>query len=158
MSYRPSSKEPTTAWARHLDAVRRERDWSATQLFEAVAPKLGLGPKSRSAFVDRLHLDPRPSYVPALRELFGDPPEEAQSTASPVAATPDAGLAALVKTLIKEQQDTRAMLEAVLLRLSGGPAPIDRDELEAFFAWKREHESTVTRDRRPDETQDRVPA
>lgn len=51
MSYRPTGNEPRGEWARFLIRQRQERDWSATQAFEALREGLRLGPKSRAAYL-----------------------------------------------------------------------------------------------------------
>lgn len=115
MAYRPSSKPLQTAWARHLDNIRRERDWSATQLFEYVREPLKLAPKSRSAFVGQLDRDPRPSYLPVLRSLFGDPPAEpAPTTREPGQSTDVTRLVEAVTAALEAQ--TRYLTQIADLR------------------------------------------
>jgi hypothetical protein len=103
MAYTATSKEPRTAWARHLDTVRRERDLSATQMFEEAGPRLGLGSKSRSAFLKFLEdRSPTVAEAAALAALYGWPDEQ------PAVAAPEPDLAAALRDLVVE---LRAMRE-----------------------------------------------
>lgn len=122
MAYRPSSHLPETAWARHLDNIRRERDWSATQLFEHVRVPLGLAEKSRSAFASSLHRDPRPAYVPVLRQLFGDPPAEPEATKEPEGSDPTGLLEAMTRALLAQAQAFTALETAVAQRFEDASA------------------------------------
>lgn len=72
--YRPPSKPPVTAWARHLDQVMRERAWSQTRLFEEVGRDLGYSPKSRTGFLPLLvDKEPSAAQVRVLEQHFGAP-------------------------------------------------------------------------------------
>lgn len=103
MAYRTTLKEPHTAWARHLDAIRRERDLSATQMFEEAGPALGLGPKSRSAFLRFLEdREPSTAEASALAGLYGWPTEQS------AAPEPAPDLATALHELVTE---LRAMRE-----------------------------------------------
>lgn len=105
MPYTPMSREPETDWARHLDAIRREKGWSATELFRQVRVKLALGENSRSTFVAGLHRDPKPHWKSGLIELFGEPPKTAPEPTT-ATETPDLLVAALTA-------QTEALLDLV---------------------------------------------
>jgi hypothetical protein len=115
MTYRASANEPMTRWARHLDAVMRERGWSRVRLFEEVGAELGYAPKSRSAMLPLLaDKEPTPAQAAVLRRHFGEPPLDDPAASS--AHTEAAGSSDLAAA-IREQ--TAAMLELVAeLRLS----------------------------------------
>lgn len=110
--YRPPSFAPRTAWARHIDAVHRERGWSQTKGFEVVGPKLKYSPKSRTGRVRKFmtgEVEPTEAEAKVLAEVYGWPHEE-QVTEAPA---PD--LAAALTLLVEE---LRAMRQ-------------DRDRMEA---------------------------
>lgn len=75
--YRPPSREPQGRWARHIHAKRREWGWSQTRGFEAVREGLGLGEKSRSAYIpiDEGKRQPTPDEERALIAVYGVPEE-----------------------------------------------------------------------------------
>jgi hypothetical protein len=130
MSYRPSSKPPETDWARHLDQVRKDHDWSATQLFKAVREELHLGPDSRSTFVADLHHDPKPHWKPGLVKLFGEPPP----TPAPVVVEEPPSLAEALMALTEElrlSRESRADLERRLAALEPVVSRLARQALEA---------------------------
>jgi hypothetical protein len=119
--YRPSSKPPQTAWARHLDGVRRERDWSATQLFEYVQGPLGLSPKSRSGILPMLSdTEPNERQAAVLATLFGAPEPEAKPEPEPGLATAllelartNAAMVAELSALRQERTETADRVEAL---------------------------------------------
>jgi hypothetical protein len=85
MAYRASAVQPKTAWARHLDEVMRTNDWSRVRLFEEVRADLGLGPKSRSAFLTFLdRREPKPHEAEVLAKHFGWPPVESDGLDVPI--------------------------------------------------------------------------
>ena len=147
MAYRASAQEPKTAWARHLDQVRRARGMSATAMFETVGPDLGLGPKSRSAFLPFLvDKDPDEAEAAILARHFGWPPAELQT--QKVGATPSGdALADALKAIAEELRLAReeraaterrlAYLEAVISRLVGPRDPDPALEGEAEMATDR---------------------
>lgn len=115
--YRPPSREPRGRWARHIHAVRRRENWSATVAFEKlVAAGYPLALKSRSAYlpVDEGKREPRPDEEAALVKVFGYPPETAQEPLEPT-GTPD--LAAAINALVGELQAMRQERESVEARL-----------------------------------------
>jgi hypothetical protein len=131
MSYRPSANPPTTAWARHLDAVMRERGWSRVRLFEEVGAELGYAPKSRSAMLPILEdREPTPAQADVLRRHFGDPtPIDDPASAS----TPEAGsLAEALRNLATELRLAREEREQGEARLRALEAEVRslRDRLE----------------------------
>lgn len=76
---------PQTAWARHLDNIRRERKWSATALFEDCHEALGLGPKSLTSFKRVLVDKEMPAeWAAALTKRYGAPSPEAVTPRKPV--------------------------------------------------------------------------
>lgn len=114
MTYRPSANEPATAWARHLDAVMRERGWSRVRLFEEVGAELGYAPKSRSGFLPLLaDREPTPAQADVLRRHFGEPaaipePESGKHT-------PDSGS---IAELVAELRMQNALMATALGLLS----------------------------------------
>lgn len=113
MSYRPSSKPPRGAWARHLQEQRRLRDLSQTQAFELVYERVGWSPKSRTAYVaiDMGDRQPKGNEVTVLGAEFGWPSDPVESEAT---ETPDALIAALaaqtaaINALVAEMRLSRA--------------------------------------------------
>lgn len=109
MSYRPSSKPPKGAWARHLHEQRRLRDLSQTQAFELVYERIGWSPKSRTAYVaiDMGDRKPKPDEVTVLGAEFGWPPD-------PIDLEPetDEGLVAAIR-------DQTAAINRLVDRLEG---------------------------------------
>lgn len=92
VSYRPRSVPPASDWGRFLVRMRRERDWSATQAHEALHDGLGLGVKSRAAYVaieDGRALRTREEAF--LRSYFGGGPTDEDRIAT--AAQPASDLA-----------------------------------------------------------------
>jgi hypothetical protein len=75
---------PQTAWARHLDNIRRERKWSATALFEDCHEALGLGPKSLTSFKGVLKDKPMPAeWAAALTKRYGAPAADLEPASTP---------------------------------------------------------------------------
>ena len=72
--YRAPTKPLLTAWARHLDAVMRDRDLSQTNVFDEVREELGYATTSRSAIV-RVFSDKEPDARQAevLARHYGQP-------------------------------------------------------------------------------------
>ena len=113
MPYRPPSHPPETAWARHLDSIRRERGWSVVRLFEEVGADLGYAPKSRSAILPLLwNREPDAAQAAVLRRRFGDPPADLAPATAP---TPD--LAAAIAALTDELRLSRVERESTEARL-----------------------------------------
>lgn len=78
MGYRQPRNRRTAKWGVFLERMARERDWSQSRMFSELHEGLGLGPYSRSAFVDILDGKRNPSQRQAeyLRSYFGDGPIE----------------------------------------------------------------------------------
>lgn len=159
VTYTRLARPPQTAWARHLDAVRIERDWSGTQMFEDAREALGLRPKSRTAFMSLLIDDePNERQAKALAELYGapQPGTEAEPQPAPDAATLAAILdrqVAINELLVArlDAADRRAdALEALVATLSA-PTLADPTALEAMRAWGRDAlDRSRTRVQRPE--------
>ena len=99
VSYRPPSNPPETKWAKHLDAVMRDRGWSRVRLFEEVGADLGYSDKSRSAFLKFLEdREPDANQQAVLRRHFGEPPE-LPDMVSPPGDAHTGGLAPLIELL-----------------------------------------------------------
>lgn len=114
--YTATRKPPTTAWARHLDAVRRERGWSATRLFEEVYADLNLSAKSRTAFLPLLHdAEPDEHEAAVLRAHFGEPNPDLGPEAEPVETPGDltAAITALVDALDRDREERLALTRAI---------------------------------------------
>lgn len=107
--YRPPSRAPKGAWARHLHQQRRERGLSQAQAFELVYEGLHLSKRSRAVYtaLDMGDRQPRPKEAEYLASVFGWPPD---ADAEPEAATPD--LAAAVMALTVELEAMRLEREA----------------------------------------------
>lgn len=117
MSYRPPSKPPRGAWARHLHEQRAARDLSQTQAFELVFERIGWSAKSRTAYVaiDMGDRQPKGNEVTVLGAEFGWPSAE---DAEPEAGETDALVAAL-----KEQT---AAIDRLVSRLDAMAMPAIR--------------------------------
>lgn len=109
MAYRPPSQPPKGAWARHIHAVRRERDWSQTQGFEHAREGLHLGPKSRNAYIalDMGTRDPNPDEEEALAAVYGWPPEDESPAEVPEGSDPILTLATAITGLTQELRAAR---------------------------------------------------
>lgn len=129
MAYTRLARLPETAWARHLDNIRRERGWSVVQLFEDVRDDLHLGPKSRSAFHSRLHgFQPRDDDEAAiLIARYGEPGPDLTPEPEPEPA-PD--FAAVLLKFSGELEAMREEREA--LRRERDALRVDRELLEAL--------------------------
>ena len=102
MSYRPSVSRPSGPWGPTLDRVRRERDWSQQQAFEALREGLRLGPKSRAAYVSlEAGRVPSPEQHAYLVSQFGEPEPVA-------AATTEGDLAGSIRELAEAIRQERA--------------------------------------------------
>lgn len=103
MSYRPPSKQPRGAWARHLHEQRRLRDLSQTQAFELVYERVGWSAKSRTAYVaiDMGERQPKGNEATVLGAEFGWPNEEALTEP---ATDGDVAAALLVQAVAIEHQ------------------------------------------------------
>lgn len=112
--YRPPSREPRGRWARHIHAKRREWGWSQTRGFEAVREAMGLGPKSRAAYIpiDEGKRPPTPTEEAALLAVYGAPPEE--SEVPEVAALDASALVVAFERAIDRQ--TQAIVSAIATR------------------------------------------
>lgn len=116
--YRASKNPPTTAWARHLDKVMRDRDWSRVQLFEDIGPDLGYAPKSRSAILPLLEdKEPTPSQAGILAARFGAPPPEVAPAPTGATETPADLVAAI-------HAQTEAINALVAVLAGGLPARV----------------------------------
>lgn len=87
--YRPPTWTPSTPWARRLDAVMRERDWSKVELFEELGADLGYRPKSRTAL------------YPLLRDKEPSPTQEAKNIAWVAHLSEPAGATQLTVLVLK---------------------------------------------------------
>ena len=113
--YRPPSSEPQGRWAKHIHAKRREWGWSQTRGFEAVREGLGLGPKSRAAYItlDQGPRVPTTGEEQALAAVYGYPPEVAPEPLE-ATQTPDSLVTALraqtaaIRELVEEMRLARA--------------------------------------------------
>jgi hypothetical protein len=115
MSYRPSSNPPVTRWARHLDTVMRERQWSRVRLFEEIAPDMGWSPKSRSAMLPLLEdREPTPAQADVLARHFGEPPESQEPPADS-AHTEAGGSLALAAAIDRQSAAMEAQARAFVM-------------------------------------------
>lgn len=139
MAYRASKTEPATRWARHLDAVLRKRDWSRVRMFEEVGPAMGLGAKSRSAFLPLLEdREPDAPQAAVLRAHFGEPPEADEPAPTETQAmSSNADLVAAIREQTAAINAQTQMLQAVLVAL----ARPDADDL----AWQEQALADATR-------------
>jgi hypothetical protein len=122
--YRASTNQPKTAWARHLDQVMRDRDWSRVRLFEEVGAELGYRGKSRSAMLPLL-VDKEPDEAKAavLRKHFGDPPpEEAPDT---FFTEGEPTLTRVLGELVAELRESRLERVSILARLRAVEAELE---------------------------------
>lgn len=122
--YRPSAKAPRGRWGRFLNQMRLERGWSQTQAFEHLRESLGLGPKSRSAYVDLEsgRRTPSPERAAILVRYFGKSPDDEPETAP---LGDPATLAQALSDLVVELREARREREAMEVRLRVMEAAID---------------------------------
>lgn len=143
--YRPPSNEPKGRWAKHIHAVRRERGWSQTRGFEAVREGLGLGPKSRAAYIplDDGRRAPSASEEAVLADVYGWPPES--PTEPP--ERPESGVTGLDALVAAIAEQTRVMGELVKeLRVARGVTEGVRERVAAVEAYAEEHERRLQAD------------
>jgi hypothetical protein len=76
--YRPPSTEPRGKWANAIHAKRRAEGISQTGAFELLGPRLGLGAKSRAAYVaiDLGSREPTSAEALVLAEWLGGYPPD----------------------------------------------------------------------------------
>lgn len=135
--YRPPSHPPETAWARHLDAVMRERGWSRVRLFEEVGGALGYAAKSRSAMLPLLvDREPTPAQAAVLERHFGTP--------DPIpAAPPPVDTGSDVAAAIREQTAVfRELIQELRLSRSAG---VDASVREAILRFEQERSGSPLR-------------
>ena len=100
--YQRPSVPPTTAWARHLDAIGREKGLSQSGLAEWLHDAVGLGPKSRTAFRPYLQdKEPNADQAKALAAIVGWPKAEPAARTDPLLGKP-ADLATALRDLTLE--------------------------------------------------------
>lgn len=116
--YRPPSRPPVSAWARHLDAYQREHGLSQTGLFKLVRDALGYGPDSRTAFRPYLVAkEPDEQDARKLAAIVGWPPAETEPQPDPlIGKAPD--LAAALVMLTTELGAWRQEREALVARVA----------------------------------------
>lgn len=121
--YRPPSTEPRGKWAIALDKKARDLGISQTGVFEQLREGLGLGPKSRSAYLP-LHLGVRPptdAEAKVLADWLGYWPEDVEpgevgstgDTSAPGLSELIASLNELVGELRAARQERADLLERV---------------------------------------------
>jgi hypothetical protein len=105
--YRPLSKPPKGAWARHLQKRREERDLSQTQAFELVCERIGWSRHSRTAYtaIDNGDRQPKGIEVTVLGAEFGWPPDPQDAEDAP----PDQ--AALIKALAAQTEAINRLVD-----------------------------------------------
>lgn len=113
VSYRPPSKAPRGAWAKHLHQIRRERALSQQQAFELVQAAWGVSPKSRAVYVsiDMGDRQPREDEAAVLAAEFGWPSEQ---DAPAAAGTDIAALTRAINDLVQELREERAAVLSAL--------------------------------------------
>lgn len=135
--YRPLSRPPKGAWARHLQAQRERRDLSQVEAFELVSERIGWAPKSRTAYaaIDKGDRQPRGIEVTVLGAEFGwpsaedaDPEVADQATLIAALAAQTAAINRLVDRLeslapIAIRQGVAAELRAAGLIPASGESP-----------------------------------
>jgi hypothetical protein len=122
--YRPPSRPPKGRWARWLHHVRRQRDWSQTQAFEALlAAGMAWSPKSRASYlaIDMGDREPKADEIPILTRVFGAPDDSVVAPQEEhVSGDRLDRLLQTVETLLAELEEERrraAAREEVLLAL-----------------------------------------
>ena len=97
--YRPPSTEPRGKWARAIHAKRRSDGMSQTGGFEVLGKRLGLGPKSRAAYVaiDLGLRQPTDAEAAILADWLGGYPSD--DMAAPGAAPQPPGVAAYLSRI-----------------------------------------------------------
>lgn len=111
--YTPPPASPVTAWARHIDAVRRERNLSQTATFRLLGAAVDLLGDSRSAFLPYLvDKQPTEAQAKALAAIIGWPPAEPEPVADPLVGEPTdlaSALAALTRELAAMRIEVAAL-------------------------------------------------
>lgn len=116
---------PQTVWARHLDAIRQERDWSATKMFEESREALGLAPKSRTAFTSLLVADePNERQAAVLTRLYGapDPALQPHDMEKPGPSDDVTGLVVAMTTALLAQAQALTDIRLLLASAAGDAA------------------------------------
>lgn len=147
--YRHPTKAPQTAWAVHIDRYMRENGLSQQGAFELAHKALGLGPKSRTAFLPFLEArEPNESEAQALASVFGWPSPDDDPPAVPVddavAAAIDRQTDVMRELLaeFRQSREDRALLHDLAAQvhelrtrvLAEADADRDLDALEAGVA------------------------
>jgi hypothetical protein len=149
--YRPSKVEPNGRWARHIDARRREWDWSLTRGFEEVHEALGYSDKSRTAYraLDLGEREPTTKEAEALASVYGWPPEgeTAITEGSGAGLTSQPDLSVLVPIMERQAAAAERQADAIeaLVRLLTMRGPAQQTE---NFRQVLEDAGLVTRVRR----------
>ena len=153
--YRPPSTEPRGKWARAIHAKRRSDGISQTGAFEVLGERLGLGPKSRAAYVaiDLGLRQPTEAEAAVLAEWLGAYPSDDMERSGRDDTPPD--LSALLAKLDRQAEVIDRLAAAIeLLMADRTPPPVpDRalaDIQAAEEAAARERPQTTSRRRRSD--------
>jgi hypothetical protein len=116
--YRPPSSEPQGKWAHAIHRKRRSDGISQTGAFELLGAKLGLGPKSRAAYVaiDMGEREPTEAESKVLVEWLGYYPEDndAGTDGSDTTVSVPAAYLARIDSLVAELQADRALIRELL--------------------------------------------
>jgi len=137
--YRPPSTEPRGKWAQAIHRKRRSDGISQTGAFELLGSRLGLGPKSRAAYVaiDLGLRQPTDAEAVILADWLGGYPSDdmetggAGATADPAVSSLILALAAqteAITALVGELREARAERDAALEEL--------RAQVRALEAWR----------------------
>lgn len=136
--YRPPSSEPRGKWARAIHAKRRAEQISQTAAFEVLGPRLGLGPKSRSAYIalDMGEREPSEAEANVLAEWLGSYPVEEPHTAGTGPHTSDFVPAAYLDRIDKLVE--QLALDRALIRDLVDELRLARAEAAGYAAAVRE--------------------
>lgn len=135
---------PIAAWLITSRAQFREpgakRSWTVEQFLATLQEEVGWAPtRTTYARWESGAARPDPENLRRVEEFYaarGIEPHDVP-VASPVASDTQAGLAALIDTLIAEQKQTQTILAAVLERLAppASQAWLEPEEGESFEEW-----------------------
>lgn len=129
--YRPPSTEPRGKWAQAIHRKRRSDGMSQTGAFEVLGPRLGMGPKSRAAYVaiDLGLRQPTDAEAQVLVDWLGAYPSDMEA---PGPDTTDPGVSALLQALTAQT----AAMTALVNRLD---QLLPSEKVREMLSWAAEH-------------------
>jgi hypothetical protein len=135
VSYRPPATPPRGRWARFLHQMRKEREWSQQQGFEALRDGLHFGPKSRASYIaiDMGHRPPTAGEQDFLIRYFGKSPDDVAELGDPEEVDP------VVAAIDRQTAMLKSVLDALVAR------SLEPELAKALSAWGMAQATTDTR-------------